>query len=618
MRSLFAAALVLIPHHALTAAAPPARPNVVLILADDLGWSDCGLNGKDSFHPAPNLARLAARGMTFSRAYSNSPLCSPTRASILTGQSAARHGITAPVGHLPAERLRPILPEHAGPAMRLLLPESATRLRTDHVTLAEAFARNGYATGHFGKWHLGPPPYSPLEHGFQADVPHDNGPGPRKGFVGVWDYPDLHPRHPEEHLEDRMAEEAVRFIEAHKDQPFFLNYWQFSVHAPFDAKKDLVEKHRAAAGSAVPRRSPTYAAMVETMDAAIGTLLDAIDRNGLADRTVIVFTSDNGGNMYDRIDGTTPTRNDPLRGGKATLWEGGIRVPCVIAWPGLVRPGSRSAEVIQTSDLFPTFAGSPGFTLPEGTLFDGADLHPVLTGGRLKREAVFIHFPHSPGVPDTLPPGIAVISGDWKLIRLFHDGPGRGHRHLLFHLTEDIGETRDLAKAMPERVREMDALIEDHLTRTAAIVPKPNPAHAPDPIARRFSHPATCSLSTDTGHLLLRSTGKDPWLAANVHADKGGGPFTLSFRMKSNGSGPGRVFWRETPKQAFDGKTRSIVFEPAHDGTFHDVEIRVPATSLAAIRIDPGESTGEYRFERLRLRSGDRTVFEWPPQAAGE
>lgn len=486
MRLLFtAAALLALAPSAPCAATPKLRPNVVLILADDLGWSDCGLQGGTSFHPTPNLSRLAARGMTFSRAYSNSPLCSPTRASILTGQSAARHGITAPVGHLPAARLRPVLPERAGPAVRLLAPESATRLRTDPVTLGEAFRNNGYATGHFGKWHLGPPPYSPLQHGFQVDVPHDNGPGPRKGFVGVWDYPNLHPRHPEDHLEERMAEEAVRFIEEHKDQPFFLNYWQFSVHAPFNTAKSRIEAHRAACDAASPRRSPTYAAMVEAMDAAVGRLLDAIDRNGLADRTILIFASDNGGNMYDHVDGTTPTDNAPLRGGKATLWEGGIRVPCVIAWPGLIRPGSRSAEIIQTSDLFPTLAAMPGFSMTGSPTFDGRDLRPVLEGGTLDREAVFVYFPHSPRVPDTLPPAIAAISGDWKLIRVFHDGPQLSHRHLLFHLKEDIGESHNLAAKHPERVRRMATLIDEHLAATSAILPKPNPAHAPDSLKKK-------------------------------------------------------------------------------------------------------------------------------------
>ena len=182
--------------------------------------------------------------MTFTRAYSASPLCSPTRASILTGQNPARLGLTSPTCHLPEVQLQATLGTKTNPGQKATQPKSATRLRTDIPTLGKALRKAGYQTGHFGKWHLGPEPSSPFQHGFQVDIPHWYGPGPKGSYVAPWSYPDFDPSHPKEHIEDRMAKEAVAFIEQHKDTPFFLNYWQFSVHAPFDAKKELIEKYR--------------------------------------------------------------------------------------------------------------------------------------------------------------------------------------------------------------------------------------------------------------------------------------------------------------------------------------------------------------------------------------
>ncbi|MCX7049530.1 MAG: sulfatase-like hydrolase/transferase, partial [Candidatus Sumerlaeota bacterium] len=243
------------------------RPNVVFILADDLGWRDTSLYGS-KFCETPNIERLATRGMMFMNAYAANPLCSPTRASIMTGLYPARIGITAPVCHVPEEHLQETLQEKAGPAQKALIAQSATRLKQDYFTLAEALKEAGYATGHFGKWHLGPEPYDPLHQGFDVDVPHHSGPGPAGSYIAPWKFP---PKlnftgEPGEHLEDRMSREAIKFIRQHKDQPFFLNYWCFSVHSPWDAKKELIEKYRAKADPKSPQRHPIYGAMIESMD----------------------------------------------------------------------------------------------------------------------------------------------------------------------------------------------------------------------------------------------------------------------------------------------------------------------------------------------------------------
>ncbi len=471
-----------------TAAAATDRPNVIFILADDLGWADTTLYGHTSLYETPNLERLAKRGMVFNRAYSASPLCSPTRASILTGQTPARTGITAPHGHLGPVILRPSVQERAGSGNKALQTVSLTRLDTRYPTLGKQFKQAGYATGHFGKWHLGSEPYSPLEHGFDVDLPHWPGPGPAGSFVAPWRYPNFTENTPKEHIEDRMAEEAVKWMRSlPQDQPFFMNYWMFSVHAPFNAKEELIAKYRTKIDRKNPQHSPTYAAMVESMDDAVGTLLDALDQAGIADRTIIIFTSDNGGNRYNGIrerdrNGqefiVEPTSNRPLRGGKATMFEGGIRAPTVVVWPQVTQPGTRSDELIQSTDFYPTLLSGLSLGLPAGHPLDGVDIKPALRGGSLGPRAIFTYFPHYPPVPDWLPPSIAVHTGDWKLIRLFHQGENGAHDYLLYNLRTDIGEAHDLSRTHPDKVRELDGLIQQHLVQTKAVVPQPNPAFA--------------------------------------------------------------------------------------------------------------------------------------------
>ena len=455
------------------------KPNVVFILADDLGWADTTLYGHTNLYQTPNIERLAKRGLTFTRAYSASPLCSPTRSSILTGLSPARTGLTAPNCHTPPVILQATEGVKAPPNKKSILPKSVTRLDPKHHTLAEALKSAGYATGHFGKWHLGKEPYSPLEHGFDVDVPHWHGPGPAGSFVAPWKYPDFDPDTPDEHIEDRMAKEAVQFIEQYKDKPFFLNYWMFSVHAPFDAKDDLIEKYRSRIDPKDPQRSPTYAAMVESMDDAVGTLMDTLDQHGLTENTILVFFSDNGGNMYNNVDDTTPTSNAPLRGGKASMFEGGIRVPMVVSWPGEVAPNTRTDARVHSDDFYPTFLDMLKLAPQPGQSFDGVSFLPALKGKPHDRGPSFTYFPHDPPVPDWIPPSVAVHDGDWKLIRIFHGGKDGAHRWKLFNLGEDLGETTDLAEQQPDRVKQMDALIEAFLKETKAVRPIVNPTFDP-------------------------------------------------------------------------------------------------------------------------------------------
>ena len=464
--------------------------NVVFILADDLGWSDVSLYDKTDYYETPNLERLAARGVTFSRAYSSSPLCSPTRASIMTGQTNARNGHTAPQHHLDKVNLEAEVNGQASPGSKALGTSSINRLDTDLPTLSKLIKAEGYATAHFGKWHLGHEPYSPLEHGFDVDIPHWPGPGPAGSFVAPWKFPDFKAKYPGEHLEDRMADEAIQWLRSlDKDEPFYMNYWQFSVHAPFDAKESLIKYYRTKTDLTDLQHSPTYAAMVHSLDQAVGRLLDELDRLGLSDNTAIVFLSDNGGNMYDAITETLPsgeefltypTNNRPLRGGKATVFEGGIRVPCIVSWPGITNPGSRNDALIQSTDFYTTILNLLDIPLPEDHEIDGLDITPALKGEDWERkEGMITYFPHQPKVPDWLPPSIAVHSGDWKLIRLFHQGEDQEHDYKLYNLKWDIGEITNLADEYPEKVKELDRMIQEHIDDANAVVPQPNPGFDP-------------------------------------------------------------------------------------------------------------------------------------------
>jgi len=477
-----------------TAAHAATKPNVVFILADDLGWSDTTFDRPNAFYETPNIQRLAQRGLRFTQAYAANPLCSPTRASILSGLYPARIGLTAPVAHLPQIILEKSTVKQAGPAAKVLVAQSVTRFDTAYYTVAEAFKEGGYATGHFGKWHLGPEPYSPLQQGFDVDFPHWPGPGPAGTYVAPWKFPatlNVLPTTPHEHIEDRMADEAIKFIKAHRDEPFYLNYWAFSVHAPYDAKPALIEKFRAKAAKLPPgggQRNPVYAAMVQSLDDNVGRLLDTLDALKLTENTIIVFFSDNGGvhwlaggaesNAALGITDIPITSNAPLRGGKATTYEGGTREPCIVVWPGLTKAGAATETIIQSTDFFPTFADVLKLKLPVSLKFDGQSFAPALRGAAHDRGPTFCHFPHttpaSGGLASTW-----VRVGDWKLIRFYCLNDDQTDLLELYNLRDDLSETKNLAVKNPAKAAELNALITGFLRDTAAVVPLRNPAYSP-------------------------------------------------------------------------------------------------------------------------------------------
>jgi arylsulfatase A-like enzyme len=467
-----------------------ARRNVLFILADDLGWRDTSLYGS-TFYETPNVDRLARRGMTFTNAYAASPLCSPSRASIMTGLWPARLGITRPSCHVEEVILEKDVQTHAPANWKTIDARTVTRLKLEYFTLAEALKEAGYATAHFGKWHLGREPYDPLHQGFDVDIPHWFGPSPM-AYIAPWKFSGWNASpwrvpyddgRPGENIEDRMGDEAVKFIRAHRDRPFFVNYWCYSVHSPWQSDAPLVEKYRRKADFHNPQHHPVMGAMVEVMDRNIGKLIRTVDELGLSPNTLFIFFADNGGvhwaeKQFKGYENTPITSNAPLRGGKETLYEGGTREPCVVVWPGLTRPGSKSAEVISSVDFYPTLAAAAIARARKGQAFDGIDVRPALRGEKLSRKAVFCHFPHYGWAPGEFP-GTWVRQGDWKLIRGYGENADRTDSFQLYNLKDDLGETHDLAAAMPERVRQLNGLITRFLQDTKAVTPIPNPAYDP-------------------------------------------------------------------------------------------------------------------------------------------
>jgi hypothetical protein len=423
-------------------------------------------------------------------------------------------------------------------------------------------------------------------------------------------------------------------MEKHRGEPFFLNYWMFSVHAPFDAKKTLIEKYRAQVDPAAAQRSPTYAAMVESMDDAIGTLLDALDRLQLADHTIIVFTADNGGNMYDSIDGTTPTSNAPLRGGKATLFEGGTRVPCVVSWPGVTQADTHSEAIIQSEDYYPTLLAGLGIKPAPAQRFDGVNLLPALQGGTLNREAVFQYFPHDPGVPDWLPPAVSVHRGDWKLIRIFHGGEQGAHRYLLFNLRDDLGERNNLASQKPELVAELDVLVAKFLADTQAAVPVPNPTfdqaqYHPElegkqkPKATRPAKSAAqdendpalegwkargCRAVVKDGSLTIHGTNTAPFLGFPIGRTTG--PAVMTLRARSPAGGAGKVEWLPSGVAGQAGTAQSVPFH-LPPGGWQEIRVDVPATGpLGIIRIYLPAQQAAVEIDWMELRARN-TEHRW-------
>ena len=454
------------------AAQTPRPPNVVLIIADDLGWADIGVNGS-AFHLTPHVDALARQGLRFTDAYAPAPVCSPTRAALLTGKHPARLHIT---DWLPG---RPDRPDQ-----KLARPPMRPQLPLEETTLAEALKPAGYTSALIGKWHLGGEGFGPVEQGFAVNIAGDHSGTPLSYFAPFTRdgraMPGLQTASEDEYLTDRLTDEALRFIDGNRERPFFLYLSHYTPHIPMRAKADLIRKY--AAGRATgPQGNAVYAAMLESLDDSVGRIVTKLEELGLADTTVVIFTSDNGGLSTVEGPHTPATSNAPLRHGKGYLHEGGIRVPLLVRWPGRIAGGRVDRTPVTSIDLFPTILEIAGLMPPQG---DGTSLVGLLDGtAAMPDRALYWHYPHysnqsrSPGAPAGGGPGAAMREGRWKLIQHFETGA-----HELYDLEADGGEANNLAQAQAGRVLAMARQLQAWQNAVKAQWPMQNPEHRPLPV----------------------------------------------------------------------------------------------------------------------------------------
>jgi len=432
------------------------RPNIVLILIDDYGWRDTGYNGS-TFYETPNLDRLAREGMVFTDGYSASPVCSPTRAAIMTGKYPARLHLTA---HLQGASNRYLHTKVLQPNTRLALP-------LEEVTIAELLREQGYRTACIGKWHLGAKGFLPSEQGFDVSYGGDEAGSTNNFFYPAWRKKVNLEGKAGEYLTDRLTTLAEEFIASNKDRPFFLYLPHFAVHTPIEGKPEKVKKYDAKARREDPQNYGEYAAMVESMDESVGRVMAALEAVGVAENTLVLFSADNGGVTSLEWKGRPVTSNLPLRLGKGHVYEGGIRVPTVVRWPGVTKAGSRSGEPVVSYDYAPTLAEVAGVPRERVAQMDGRSFAGALRGRAGKARDVFWHYPHYS--PQLGRPAAAMRNGEDKLILFFEDS-----RVELYNLREDMGEKRDLAREQPGKAAAMRKRLEAWLAATGAQIPVKN------------------------------------------------------------------------------------------------------------------------------------------------
>ena len=451
----------------------PAPPNFVILLVDDLGWTDLGCYGSD-FYETPNIDRLAADGVRFTHGYAACTVCSPTRAALLTGLYPGRTNVTD------------WIPGHRRPDAKLKPPDWTMRLEHRYTSLAEALRSQGYRTAHVGKWHLMPRldtevmmEYTPDRHGFEINIA-----GNEWGAPGSYHHPyarddrRVYPL-PEggadgDYLTDRLTDEALRIVEQFQAEPFLLYFPYYTVHTPIQPKTEDLARFQDRVDPGKRHRNPAYAGMLAALDRSVGRVRAKLAELGLAENTVIVFTGDNGGLDRSGPDGRmgNPTENEPLRAGKGSPYEGGVRTPTIYLWPNVTPSGVVSDEPVITVDIYPTvleIAGVSGDPA-HNELVDGLSLAGILRdpNADLGRDALFWHYPHYHNGGST--PHSAIREGDWRLVHFYEDG-----RRELYNLADDVGESRNLAGDMPDKADELLARLDAWRAEVGAQEPVPNP-----------------------------------------------------------------------------------------------------------------------------------------------
>jgi arylsulfatase A len=424
------------------------KPNFVFILMDDMGWTDVACFGS-KFYQSPNIDKLAAEGMKFTQAYAACPVCSPTRASIMTGKYPARLHLT---DFIPGRRIMA--------DQKLLRPEFLLQLPLEETTLPEALKSAGYISGGFGKWHLGGKGFEPDKQGFDVyDLGNQKGSYPGSDEAGKGEY--------------GLTESALKFVEQNKDRPFFLYLPYYSVHIPLHARSELVQKYEKLRDPKATHTNSLYAAMIESVDTQIGRLLAKLEELKLAENTVVIFVSDNGGLSVHEGENTPATSNAPLREGKGYLHEGGIRVPLIVRWPGVVKPGTVCTNVVSSVDYFPSLLEIAGVKIPTNQIVDGRSIVPLLKqNGAPKPRQIFWHYPHYSNQGGS--PGGAMRDGAFKLIEWFETGQLE-----LYDLQNDPAEKTNLIDKMPDKAVQMQARLDLWRRDVGAQMMLPNPAYDP-------------------------------------------------------------------------------------------------------------------------------------------
>ncbi|MCA8986722.1 MAG: sulfatase-like hydrolase/transferase, partial [Planctomycetaceae bacterium] len=479
--------------------------------------------------------------------------------------------------------------------------------------ISEVLHEAGYRTAHIGKWHLGlSQEHWPDKHGFDVAFHAQPSPGPPSYFSPYGVSVDGRPtgRHhvgtitdgPDgEYITDRLTDEAIHFIESCQGKPFYLNFWQYGVHGPWGHKEEYTARYAKKTDPRGEQRNPIMASMLKSVDESLGRLMDRLDELGLEKNTLFIFYSDNGGNVHSRTyedaklanvkeghpqyeaiqdwrkwaGGEPPTNNTPLREGKGRIYEGGQRVPLMVRWPGHIQPGTTTDAVVGPIDMYPTILEATGLKQPAGYIVDGESLLPVLNqSGELKREAYFTWFPH-------IIPAVSVREGNWKLIRRFESHPDYSETRELYNLATDLGETKNLAKQMPERVKELDALIDHFIKETGALAPIPNPSFAGQADATDGLVLRSCRLEKKEGAIQLIGTGRLPFLGtARVKLQ---GPLKLTFQARSEAGGEAAISWKTTTQEDFPESAQRVAYTLHAGNEWEEITVELPIEGTSQI-----------------------------------
>lgn len=588
------------------------KQNIVFILADDLGWKDLTCYGS-GFYETPNVDAFAESGVLFTNAYTASPLCSPTRASILTGQEPGRLRFTTPTGHVLKVVLDPKETFTAPSFHKTATPQTRTRLPNEYLTFAEVLKENGYSTAFMGKWHLGREPYIPENQGFDVVVggrEHPGPPGPGN-FFAPWNCETLPVVPDGTHVSDVLTDEAIKYMTSNKENPFLLCLWYYDVHAPFQAKENLKQKYQAKLNADHIQRCPTMGGMIETMDINIGRILKSIKDLQLEDETIVVFTSDNGGNMYDGPDGTNPTNNYPLRAGKGNNYEGGVRVPLIVRVPGVTKAGKTSEVVTSTVDHYASLLELLDIPFPEDLVTDGVSYVAALKGEQYEREPIYSTFCHNV-IATGNRANISMRQGSWRLYKFYFDGPNQEHRYELYNLDKDISERNNIASQMPEKVEAMTKLLDAHVREAGILLPHKNNDYAGN-VADAWVGSADTKLSIDGDVLLIQSSGIAPSVETYYNPNISGETFKMEFEMKSSSKGDGELAWRVGRQKEYSTENTTAI-KSIHDGVWHQYSIEMTLTSvLKVIKIQPSSGVGEVAFRNIKLVTKDGYLIrDWP------